>query len=180
MVAEPRPRPVGDLQPIEGDPATDPLVDTTGGKPLWTCPRCGHRFVSANLWHSCSAHDVDEHFVRAQPAVRAAFDRLVELYERCGPIVVIAQKTRIVFMVRVRFGGCQVRRDRLLTNVALARRVEDPRWTKIEQLAPGWIVHRYEVREPRELDDPRLAGLICESYREIGQQGRLRARPAGG
>ena len=101
------------------------------------------------------------------------------MYERCGPIVVIAQKTRIVFMVRVRFGGCQVRRDRILTNVVLTRRVESPRWTKIEQLAPGWIVHRYEVRGPGDLDDPGLAQLICESYRQIGEQGRLRATRAG-
>jgi hypothetical protein len=169
-------RPVGDIQPIpEGTHSPDPQVDATGRKPLWTCPRCGHRFVSANLWHSCSRHDVDEHFARARPEVRAAFDRLVQLYERCGPLVVIAQKTRIVFMVRVRFGGCQVRRDRLLTNVALTRWVDDPRWTKVEELAPSWIVHRYEVRGPDDLDDPRLAELICESYRDLGEQGRLKA-----
>lgn len=171
-------RSVGSIQPIGGRRSSDPLVDATGARPLWTCPRCGHRFVSPNIWHSCSQHDVDEHFARAGPGVRAGFDRLVELYERCGPIVVIAQKTRIVFMVRVRFGGCQVRRDRILTNVVLTRRVEHPRWTKIEELAPGWIVHRYEVRDPGDLDDPRLADLICESYREIGEQGRLRKAAA--
>jgi hypothetical protein len=175
---EPGGRPVGSIQPLSGGPSSDPLVDSTGARPLWTCPRCGHRFVSANIWHSCSKHEVDEHFARSAPAVRAAFDRLVALYERCGPIVVIAQKTRIVFMVRVRFGGCQIRRDRLLTNVALTRRVDDPRWTKVEELAPGWIVHRYEVRGPEELDDPRLAELICESYRDLGEQGRLKAARA--
>jgi hypothetical protein len=21
--------------------------------PLWKCPKCGHRFVTKNLWHSC-------------------------------------------------------------------------------------------------------------------------------
>ena len=54
------------------------------------------------------------------------------------------------------FGGCQVRRDRILTSVASSRRVEDG-----------------------DLDDPRLAKLICESYREIGAQGRLRAGHSG-
>ena len=47
--------------------------------------------------------------------------------------------------------------------------------TKVEELAPGWIVHRYEVRGTEDLDDPRLADLICESYRDLGEQGRLRA-----
>lgn len=88
----------------------------------------------------------------------------------------IAQKTRIVFMVRVRFGGCSVRRDRLLTGISLTRRVDHARWTKVEELAPGWISHRFEVRDPDDLGDPDLAALICESYREVGEQGRLRSR----
>jgi hypothetical protein len=122
---------------------------------------------------------VDEHFVRTLPSVRASFDRLLQLYRRCGPIVVIAQKTRIVFMFRVRFGGCVTRRDRLLTSVSLPRRVEHPRWTRIEELTPGWIAHHLEVRDPGELDDPELAALICESYQQIGEQRRLgpRRRP---
>jgi hypothetical protein len=165
---------VGSIQPTSGPSTADASADSTDGAPLWTCPRCGHRFVSANPWHSCSRHSVDEHFVRAAPSVRESFDRLVGLYERCGPLVVIAQKTRIVFMVRVRFGGCVARRDRLLTSVALSRRVEHARWTKVEELAPGWVAHHLEVRDPAELDDPELAALICESYHEVGQQRRLR------
>ncbi|MGZ8563237.1 MAG: DUF5655 domain-containing protein [Candidatus Limnocylindria bacterium] len=176
MASDPVEPRIGSIQPIPAPSSPDRSVDATGGPPLWTCPRCGHRFVSANIWHSCSQHSVDEHFARAEPRVRAAFDRLVELYERCGPIVVIAQKTRIVFMVRVRFGGCSVRRDRLLTGISLTRRVDHPRWTKVEELAPGWIAHRFEVRDPDELSDPDLAALICESYREVGEQGRLRSR----
>lgn len=160
------------IQPVVAGDTADPIVDTTGRAALWTCPRCGHRFVSANVWHSCSHHEVDEHFVRSAPQVRAAFDKLVELFERCGPIVVIAQKTRIVFMVRARFGGCHVKRDRISTNVSLPRRLEHPRWTKIEQLG-RWYLHHYDVRSPADLDDPELQALICESYHQMGAQGRL-------
>jgi hypothetical protein len=160
------------IQPVDPALPADEAVDTTGRRALWTCPRCGHRFVSPNLWHSCSRHTVDEHFARSEPQVRAAFARLVELYERCGPIVVIAQKTRIVFMVRTRFGGCTVKRDRFATNVSLPRRVEHPRWTRIEQLG-RWVIHHFEVRNPADLDDPGLAALICESYHQMGEQGRL-------
>jgi Domain of unknown function (DUF4111)/Nucleotidyltransferase domain len=135
------------IQPVDPSAGADPSVDRTGRRELWTCPRCGHRFVSPNLWHSCSHHAVDEHFVRAEPQVRAAFDRLVELYERCGPIVGIAQKTRIGFMVRARFGGCQVKRDRIATNVPLPRRVEHPCWKRVEQLG-RWYLHYYDIREP--------------------------------
>ena len=160
------------IQPVPVEVVPDAAVDATGGPPLWACPRCGHRFVTRNLWHSCSQHEVDAHFGGAEPGVRAAFDRLVELYEQCGPIVVIAQKSRIVFMVRVRFGGCQVRRDRLLGNVTLDRHVDSPRWTRVEQIG-RWFVHRFEARSPADLDDPTLAELICESYHRMGEQGRL-------
>jgi aminoglycoside adenylyltransferase-like protein/uncharacterized protein DUF5655/nucleotidyltransferase-like protein len=163
------------IQAVEPGTGPDPSVDATGRPALWTCPRCGHRFVSPNLWHSCSRHSVDEHFVRARPEVRAAFDRLVELYERCGPIVVLSQKTRIVFAVRTHIGACHVKRDRVSTNVSLPRRHEHPRWTGIEQLG-RWFLHHYDVRDPSDLDDPQLHALICESYHQMGEQGRL-ARP---
>jgi hypothetical protein len=31
-------------------------------KPLWTCPKCGHRFVTRNMWHSCSDYSLESHF----------------------------------------------------------------------------------------------------------------------
>jgi hypothetical protein len=157
---------------------TDPIVDQTGEAPLWACPSCGHRFVTRNLWHSCSRHDLDELFARAEPFVRDLFDRWVALVERCGPIVVIAQKTRIVFMVRTRFAGAQVRRDRLIANIALPRRVEHPRWTRIEAYGPRWIAHRFDIRRHEDLDDPELAALACESRRELGEQASLRRASA--
>ena len=71
--------------------------------PLWTCPRCGHQFVTANLWHSCGQFELNDHFKDKNPELRAVFDRLVELISANGPVTVYAQKTRIVCMVRVRF-----------------------------------------------------------------------------
>jgi len=166
------------VQPISGVPEPDPLIDPAGpASTMWTCPRCGHRFVSANMWHSCSRHTLDELFARAQPNVRASFDRFVELVERCGPVVVIPQKTRIVFMAQVRFGGAQVRRDRLLANVVLSRTVDHPRF-RHETFGPRWIAHRFELRDPVELDDPELQALFCESYRDLGQRESLN-RAAG-
>ncbi|HEY6056584.1 MAG TPA: hypothetical protein VIV06_01055, partial [Candidatus Limnocylindrales bacterium] len=71
MASDPVEPAIGAIQPIPAQPSPDPSVDATGGPPLWICPRCGHRFVSANIWHSCSQHSVDEHFAIAEPRVRA-------------------------------------------------------------------------------------------------------------
>jgi hypothetical protein len=65
--------------------------------PAWTCPDCGAPFANRNASHSCVRVDLDRHFDKARPGVRAAFDRLVELASVDGPIPVVAQKSRIVF-----------------------------------------------------------------------------------
>jgi hypothetical protein len=126
--------------------------------------------VSANIWHSCTNVTLDEAFAKAEPPVRAAFDRFVELVGRCE---VIAQKTRIVIMAQVRFAGAQICRDRLLLNFALSRRVDDPMF-RHESYGPRWIAHRFVVRGPGELDDPRLPAWLCEAYRDLGERGSLR------
>jgi hypothetical protein len=82
--------------------------------------------------HSCSSFTLDELFSRSTPEARAAFDRYVELVRRCGPIEVIAQKTRAVIMGRVRFAGATALRDRVRLNIALTRRLDAPWVERIE------------------------------------------------
>jgi hypothetical protein len=149
-------------------------------RPPWTCPNCGHRFISANLWHSCSHHTLDERFAHSTPEARAAFDRFVELVERCGPVTVIAQKTRIVLMVRVRFAGAVVQRDRVRLNFSLTRQLDAPWVERIEVYMGGrWNAHRFLARGPADVDAiPDLPALLCESYRDLGAQGALRDRAA--
>ena len=76
---------------------------------LWRCPKCGHRFVTKNLWHSCGRYRLADHFKGKPPALRRTFDRFVRLAKACGPVTVYAQKTRIVLQARVRFAGAVVR-----------------------------------------------------------------------
>jgi hypothetical protein len=154
-------------------------AEPTAARPLWTCPRCRHRFVTANIWHSCSRYTLDDAFASSTPAARAAFERFVELVEQCGPVTVIAQKTRIVLMDRVRFAGAIVRRDRVTLSFALGRVVDRPWISRVETYGPRWNAHRFEARDAAEVD--RCAGLpelLCESYHDLGQQ-RGRSGAAG-
>ncbi len=145
---------------------------STGLGAMWTCPRCEHRFVTANVWHSCTRRSLDDAFVVAAPEVRAAFDRFVELAGACGPIEVIAQRTRIVIMGRVRFAGAQVRRDAVRLNFALTRRIDAPWVSRIETYGPRWHAHRFDARSRVDVDAiAELPPLLCEGYRDLGMQG---------
>jgi hypothetical protein len=149
-------------------------------RPMWTCPSCGHRFVSANVWHSCTKLTLNDAFARSTPGSRAAFERFVELVEGCGPVEVIAQKTRIVLMGRVRFGGAVVLRDRVRLNFALTRVLDAPWISDVHTYNPRWHAHRFEARSPEDVDAiAELPALLCESYRDLGRQESLR-RPQTG
>jgi hypothetical protein len=144
--------------------------------PLWRCPRCGHGFVGVNMAHSCVTVPLDELFARSTPDARAAFDAYVALIERCGPVEVIGQKTRIVIMARVHFAGATVLRDSVRLNIALTRQIQAPWLERIETYLGGrWNAHRFRVSSPADLAAiPDLGALVCEGYRDLGMQGALR------
>jgi hypothetical protein len=145
---------------------------------MWRCPRCGHAFVGVNMAHSCVTVSLDELFGRSTPAARAAFDAFVAMIERCGPIDVIGQRTRIVIMARVRFAGAKVLRDRVRLNVALTRHIDAPWVERIDTYLGGrWNAHQFLVASPDDLAAiAELPSLVCEGYRDLGMQGALRER----
>ena len=159
--------------------ATRPRSRTAAAdRPLWRCPKCGHAFVGVNMAHSCVTVPLDALFARSTPAARAAFDAFVALIERCGPIDVIGQRTRIVIMARVRFAGAKVLRDRIRLNVALTRQIDAPWVERIDTyLAGRWNAHHFLVASPGDLAAiAELPALVCEGYRDLGMQGSLRDR----
>ena len=141
---------------------------TASQPPLWVCPKCGHRFVTANLWHSCSQHDLDDHFVDKDPLVRALFDDLAAAIQSFGPVEIYAQKTRIVFTVRVRFVAVSPRKRWLDGHVWLKRRADDPHFRRIELLPPTNYIHHFRLTDPAQLDEDFIA-LLRESY-AVGRQ----------
>jgi hypothetical protein len=142
---------------------------------LWTCPKCGHSFVTKDIWHSCGTFELDEHFKNKDPIVRSLFDKYRTMVESCGEIVCYPQKTRIVFMVRMRFAGCVTRRTYLQCALLLPDRHEyAPRLHKIEKFGENSYGHYFNIRELRELDRDFLK-LIRAAYK-VGRQARLKSK----
>jgi hypothetical protein len=132
-------------------------------KPLWTCPKCGHRFVTRNLWHSCGRYSLASHFAGKPRELRATFDRYLALAKACGPVTVYAQKTRIVFQTRVRFAGAVVRQGWVDASMWLKRRAAHPRLHRTESFGRlGYGLH-FRLEHPGDVDEA-LASLMREAY----------------
>jgi hypothetical protein len=137
-------------------------------RPLWTCPRCGHRFVTRNMWHSCGRYRLADHFKGKDPALRKLFDRFRALVRKSGPVTVYAQKTRIIFQTRARFTGFSVKKHWLDGAFWFKRRVEHPRFYRIELIPPGDYIHRFRLTKLSEIDGD-LAAFVREAY-AVGRQ----------
>src|SRR6476620_7587617 len=141
-------------------------------EPLWRCPRCGRRFANRNQTHTCGAlRDLDHHFDGREPIVRELFDLVVTAVRAIGPVTVLPEKTRIAFQVRMSFAQVTPRKSWLDGHVVLARRLENPRFNRIETFSPRNHLHAFRIRGESEIDDEVL-GWLREAY-EVGKQHHL-------
>lgn len=132
---------------------------------MWTCPRCGKRFVNPSQWHSCGPHGVDDFLETKGPRAVALWQQLQEMVERCGPADVHAAATRIGFMVRTRFLSVTALSDRGMTfTLWLKEEVASPRFSSVQHLGGRDWLHSLRVTSASDLDD-EVQRWVCMSYR---------------
>jgi len=136
--------------------------------PLWTCPSCGHRFVTRNMWHSCSQHDLEEHFKGKPARTRELFDTWLCFVKQFGDVTVIPQKTRISFQVRVRFAGAVIRKNWVECGFWLKRSVKDARFSRVEKITAHDYVYTFRLTDESQLDKT-LKKHLREAY-QVGCQ----------
>ena len=146
-----------------------PSDATPGSRPLWVCPRCGARLVTRNLWHSCVRTSLDELFTRADPHVLEAARAYVELLDGLGDVQILAQKTRLVCVARVRFAGLQPGVHSFLAAFALRRWVDSPRIVRRADYGPRWRGHYVRITSAEDVDD-ELGAWLRESHDVVGLQ----------
>ena len=137
-------------------------------RPLWKCPKCGHRFVTKNLWHSCVRVPLAAHFTGKPLERKRTFDRWLAAARACGRVTAYAQKSRIVIMARVRFAGAVVHASYLDGALWLRRRVEHPRLQRVEDFGRLGFGHHFRLERPADVDSA-LEALMREAYR-VGMQ----------
>ena len=141
---------------------------------LWTCPKCGRGFANRNQFHFCSNIRLDEHFTGREPKVVATFQRLLTAAEKSGPVTVVPEKTRIAFQVRMSFAAFTLRRRWVDGHVVLARRLQSPRFWRIDVISPRNQVHVFRLQDPSEVDD-EVERWLHEAY-SVGEQRHLGKR----
>jgi hypothetical protein len=117
---------------------------------------------------------LESHFAGKPPVIRTVFDAVLAAIRHQGPVTVLPEKTRIAFQVRMSFAQLTPRRGWVDGHVVLARRVEHPRFRRVETFSPHNHVHHFRLFTPAEVDADVRAWLR-EAY-AVGEQRHLRLR----
>ena len=147
----------------------EPIWTERSARALWVCPKCDRSFASRNATHTCSPlKDLDDHFLGKSEKVREIFDAIVGEVTKFGPVTILPEKTRIALQVRMSFAAFTPRRQWLNGHLILARRIDSPRFTRIEPFSPRNVLHAFRLRSPEEVD-AELFGWLAEAY-QVGLQ----------
>ena len=151
------------------------VVANVNARPrLWRCPTCRRVFANRHQSHACGRHTLAHHFRGKPPAIRALFNAVVAAVRANGPVRVLPEKTRIAFQVRMSFAQITPRQRWLDGHVVLARRLEHPRFRRIETFSPRNHLHAFRLADASDIDDDFRAWL-AEAYL-VGDQQHLAPR----
>jgi Domain of unknown function (DUF5655) len=142
-------------------------------RPMWTCASCGRTFAARHQTHTCAPlGDLDAHFGNKEPRIRAIYDAFAAAVGELGEVEVLPEKTRIAFHARMSFAQLTPRKQWVDGHVVLARRLEHPRFRRIETFSPRNHVHHFRLSRPDDVDADVRAWL-AEAH-AVGLQLHLR------
>src|SRR5882724_31562 len=130
---------------------------------LWKCPQCKRRFANRNQSHFCGKHGLETHFRGKPREIRDIYEAVLRAIRRCGPATVLPEKTRIAFQVRMSFAQLTARSKWVDGHVVLARKLEQPRFRKIETISPRNHVHHFRLMSVADVDD-EVESWLAEAY----------------
>lgn len=141
-------------------------------RPLWRCPRCGRVFANRNQTHTCGLHSLEEHFAGREPIAIDTYLAFEAAARETGDVIVLPEKTRVAFQVRMSFAAATIRRRWVDAHVVLARRLDSPRFRKVETFSPRNHLHLFRLAAPEEVD-AEVKAWLQEAY-AVGAQQHLK------
>jgi hypothetical protein len=137
-------------------------TDAGTRRPLWTCPKCGQTFVTANVWHSCVNVSLESHFAERPAILRKAFDAFVKAARKSGPVTLRSVKTRIALQANTRFAAVTPRKNDLHCHVVLDHGGAQAPVRRVEKVGSSYL-HSFVLAGPDDVDG-RVAALLAEAY----------------
>jgi len=131
---------------------------------MWTCPKCKAKLVQRNLSHSCVKTTVREFFA-GKPAAGVAFAKaLIAELRAIGPVTLHPVKTRIAFMVDVRFGAInRISAASIRGHLWLKQSHASERFLKIEKLGKSDYLYHFTISDEQPIDD-ELRRFLALAY----------------
>ena len=141
-------------------------------RPLWTCPKCKREFVNTNMPHSCGRYSVKQFLAGKSQRAISLYETFNALVHDCGPVRIAPAKTRVGFQVRMIFAAVNKLGDQGLdAHVVLSRRLDSPRFRRIETMTPSCYVHHFRIELLTEFDE-EVKRWLREAY-QVGTQKHL-------
>lgn len=141
-------------------------------RPLWTCPKCTRQFINSNMSHSCGRYSVESFLAGKSPHAVSLYEHFSALVLDCGPVQIAPARTRIGFQVRMIFAAVNKLSERGLdAHVVLKRRLEGPRFRRIDAMTPNCFVHHLRIESLSDLDE-EVKNWLREAY-QVGAQEHL-------
>lgn len=121
---------------------------------------------------------MNDHFARAAPSVRAAYDAILKAARALGPVREDPKKTSIHLMRETTFAGVTVRRQALILTLKSTEPIESERVYKAAQASATRWYNEIRVESPRDVD-AELREWITASYALSEKPRTARALPSG-
>jgi hypothetical protein len=138
-------------------------------RPLWQCPKCGKRFVTKNIWHSCRRYSFEPLFAKCDPHVIEMYRKFEAMVKRCGPVFIEPRKINIAFYTRVRAIGCTPHKTYIRIGFAFRRLHKHPRFVKTTSFSKSFHAHWIDVHSLTELDN-EVRQWIRDAYKVSSQR----------
>jgi len=174
----PRRGTLGICLPIVGSKkaAMKPGPDFRGSKKtgsrMWRCSVCRRQFANRNQSHFCGNYDLRSHFRRKSKEVEKLYKLFVAKVRRCGPVIILPEKSRIAFQVRMSFAAVQIQYSKIVGHLVLAERNDRPCFVRIDSISRRNHVHHFRIEKLADLDE-EFCRLIQKAY-QVGEQKHLK------
>lgn len=98
------------------------------------------------------AYSVEEHFVKAAPAVREVYDTVVRSAREFGPVEEDPKKTSIHLNRKSAFAAARIRRDFLILTLKSTADIKSDRISKREQISANRWYLETKLRTAADVD----------------------------